>query len=244
MHYTKFSLITLCMDRWVQLAQSFTTWMMQDYPSIEHIVVLAGDDDAPQAITHHESFAGKLIRVRNSPFFRPSHYRNLGATHATGEYLGFIDADMLTTSNQWISHCVNTLRTCADLVVTQALYDGVDSGGHSGTCAIARWLFEKIRGYNENLDECWGYEDTDFYIRAQRAGGRVFCFPDSMLTHQPHTDDDRARYFKLTEFGPRTPRVFVRQMRICDHDEDIHPYEANRVRRTSFPLEIVTMIEK
>ena len=244
MFYRKFSLITLCRDRWLQLAQSFVTWIAQDYPEIEHVVVVSGDDESPYALAQNEHFSGTMLRVRNAPFFRPSHYRNLAVSMATGEYLGFIDADMLMASSQWVSYCASMLKRRADLLVTKTLYDGGDSGGHSGSCAISRWLFEKIRGYNENLDECWGYEDTNLYIRAQRAGGRIASFPAQLLQHQPHGDEDRGRHFKRPEFTPRTPKVFIRQMRVCDHDEDIPPFEANRARRFEFPPETVTRIEQ
>lgn len=242
--YRRFSLITTCHGRWPQLLRSFETWLAQDYPNIEYVVVASGEDDSPLQLAEHAYFKGRIVRIRNAPFFRPSHYRNLGVSYARGEYLGFVDSDIFLKSSQWVSICVSQLRRYADLVVAKSLYDGADTGGCSGSFATARWLFEKVRGYNENLDDCWGYEDTDLYVRMQRAGGRISTFPDQTLQHQPHTDAERGVNFKQSGVAPRAPKTFIRQLRICDLDDAAHRYEANRLRRFDFVPETITTVEK
>ncbi len=242
-HHKPFSLITVCHDRWEDLCRVWPTWVGMDYPAVEHIIVASGPSDAPMAIADEEGFSGRVIRVRNAPYYRPSFLRNLGARLASGEYLGFVDADIALHYN-WVTTCVGRLQTSCDLVMHQLLIDGMDTGGHSGTHAISRWLFEKVRGYSENLDDAWGYEDTDLYERCQRAGGRVGGYPAGMVVHTDHDDRRRSKHLLDPQFTPRTPKVFLKHMRTCDEDAAIHPYEANHSRRVGFPPEVVTTVNK
>jgi len=231
-YYRQFSIISICHNRWSHLAESWISWCHQDYPRVQRIVVVSGEQDSSNLL-RESGFDGVIIRVHNCPYFRPSFLRNLGLLAATGEYLGFVDAD-ITLHPSWVSHCVSLLRRSSDLLVRKDLYEQRDPGGASGTCAISRWLFEKIRGYNENLDLAWGYEDTDLYLRGQRAGGRFGAYSISLVTHRNHDDVLRGQYFR-ERVAPRTPRLLVQHMRTCDLDAAVHPYEANRVRRVSFP---------
>lgn len=239
-YFRKFSLVTICHGRWAHLAMSWSSWAEQDYPNVEHVVVASGYDESPVQLAEDDRFNGPIVRVRNAPYFRPSYLRNLGARISTGEYIGFVDCDV-SLHPQWISACVQSLRERFDIVCNHVMFDGEDSGGSSGTLAMQRWLFEKVRGYNENLDENWGWEDTDLVVRAQRAGGRISSYPLSMAQHRHHNDEIRAISFRGS-LKVRSPKVFLTQIKICEDDKEIHPFEANRVVRLSFPPDVVTKI--
>lgn len=229
----KFSLITVCYDRLEQLLASWPSWAAQDYPFVEHVVVVAGPSDEPTKIIYNTGFNGRVVRIRNAAYYRPSYYRNAGAFLSTGEYLGFVDAD-IELKPSWISLCVQNMVARYDVVANGATISNYDAGGVSGTLAIQRWLFEKIHGYNENLDDAWGYEDTDLLVRAQRAGGRATGYPRELATHAAHGDEIRTRYMR-SQLKPRLPKTFVQQLWTCHLDSMVHSYEANRVRRVEFP---------
>lgn len=237
----KFSLITVCYKRWHHFQATFKSWVEQSYPNIEMVVVADGRDEAIKSVTYNPEFTGQLLRLHNAPYYRASYMRNVGAMAATGEYFGFVDADVYLHTD-WVSSCMSLLTKSADIVANDQTLSGDDAGGITGSMAIARWLFEKLHGYNENLDGAWGYEDTDLLIRAQRAGGRVGSFPMKMLQHLKHDDRARQEFFKDNTLPPRTPKLFVRHLLTCEKDAEVHPYEANRVRRIQFPKDEITKI--
>lgn len=242
MYFKKFSLITVCYDRWYHLQHVIRSWFEQDYPKLEFVVVAGGTDDGPLQLVQIEEFHGMVLRIRNAPNYRASYMRNAGAMAAQGEVLGFVDADIVL-DKQWVSYCMMQLQRRYDIVANEGTLNDQDSGGCSGTQALQRWLFEKIHGFNENLDYSWGYEDTDLLVRAQRAGGRPMGYPPSMVRHIKHGDDVRQKHF-IGQWEPRAPRTFMQQLDVCRRDTEIHLYEANRVQRLSFPPDEITKIAK
>lgn len=242
LYYRKVSLINVCYDRREHLEASWPSWCAQTYPRVEHVVVV-GHDEAAADISKDRMFQGRVVLVRGCTSYRGCYLHNLGARWSTGEYLCFVDADV-RLQDTWVTYCIGQLTKTHDIVVHEsAISPSGDAGGASGTYAIARWLFEKIRGYNENLDGSWGYDDTDVFIRAQRAGGRLATYPSSMVQAAVHDDAVRAKHFSQP-LPPRHARTFLAKMRICDQDEQIHRFEANRVRRLTFPSSSISVIEK
>lgn len=237
----RFSLITVCFRRWHHFQATFKSWVEQTYPNIEMVVVADGRDEGIKSLTNNPEFSGQLLRMHNAPYYRASYMRNVGAMAAIGEYFGLVDADVYLHP-EWVASCMKLLQKSADIVANTHTLSGEDAGGVTGSMAISRWLFEKLNGYNENLDNAWGYEDTDLLIRAQRAGGRVGAFPTEMLQHLKHEDRDRQQHFKDNRLAPRTPKLFVRHLLTCEKDAEVHPYEANRVRRLQFPPDQITKI--
>lgn len=235
-----FSLITVCHGRWHHLVHTLSTRLYQTYPRCEFVLVASGADNSPMAVLDEPDLRGRVVRV-SAQHYRASYLRNLGAKFAAGELLGFVDADIYLAA-EWAELCSEALR-CADLVINQLLMDREDSGGATGTCAMQRWLFEKIRGYNENLDNAWGYEDTDLFVRAQRAGGRALGYPIGAVRHIGHSDAERQENFIDAHETARVPQTFIRHMQTCALDYRIHPYEANRVRRLVFPDDVVEITE-
>jgi len=166
--------------------------------------------------------------------------RNIGAAAATGEILGFVDADVYLVP-QWANHCVAQLQQRCDAVINSVTWSEADAGGCTGTCVLQRWLFERVNGFNENLDAAWGYEDTDLLVRLQRAGGRVGSYPVSMVRHINHGDDLRQCHF-IGKRQARAPGTFMQHLDTCRRDAEVHCYEANRVRRLTFPTPEITQI--
>jgi hypothetical protein len=224
------------------LQHSVQSWYRQDYPQVEYVIVGGPQDDGLKLLPQNEYFHGTLLHVRNAPHYRASYMRNLGVLAATGEILCFVDADIALDPN-WVSFCVAQLKRRFDIVVNSPLLSSKDMGGATGTLAIQRWLFERIRGYNENLDYAWGYEDTDLIVRSQKAGGRVSGYPPAMLRHITHEDSVRSRHF-CDEHDPRAPKTFMQHLKVCQDDCEIHLFEANRVQRLRFPPDEITKIVK
>lgn len=233
----RLSLITTCVGRWYHLREAVRTWCRSLYPSLE-LIVVSSDEDAMQ-LSHGSLMPGALVRV-SSNLFRGGYLRNLGARVSSGEYLGFVDADAVMRDD-WPTVCAEMLQRC-DLVLDSRLAAGLPSGSTSGTHCIQRWLFERIRGYNENLDASWGYEDTDLYVRAQQAGGDVGGYPVEIIHSIGHSDADRQFRHADDSRAARTPQLTAKKIRISSGDMWLHPFEANRIRRMSYPKDRVEVV--
>lgn len=120
--------------------------------------------------------------------------RNIGAKHATGDLLAFIDGDCIANS-QWIAGLLHAQRGEERLVVagrTQLIgfwaftklhrvelpHHGQDTTWPSCNLAYPRALFEQIGGFDEGLVTA---EDIDLNYRAVEAGARIVHASDAIV---------------------------------------------------------------
>lgn len=96
------SIVVAAYNAETYIAETLRTILSQTYPAVEMIVVDDGSRDSTCQVVESFGEKVKLIRMANSG--GPSMPRNVGAGHASGEYLVFFDADDLM---------------CADRVETQ-----------------------------------------------------------------------------------------------------------------------------
>jgi len=170
----------------------------QTYRTLELIVVNDGSTDGTAAVVEefiaaHPELSITFLHKDNGG---QSSARNLGASHARGDWLAWLDQDDL-----WLPHRLQTvipyLVEGVDLVYTDA--DTIDEDGavvltaiHAqhgaggrqpktcledglyqdifvmpGVTTLRREVFEQIGGFDERLS---GYEDDDLILRAVQAG--------------------------------------------------------------------------
>ncbi len=157
----------------------------------------------------------RLVRVPGRPQFNASEARNIGARHADGPWIAFVDSDVV-------------LDPGFTAAVAPALEPGgfyrarSDDRGLGGTFVCSRADFERVGGYDE-VYPCWGEEDNDLFDAFQFVGveQRVpgFAAPapparrrgaDAVLPH--HRQDARTRdqpglSHPQVGHGPAAPRV-------------------------------------
>jgi glycosyltransferase involved in cell wall biosynthesis len=184
----RFSIVTLCKDRLEHLRQSLPRALAQ--PDTETIVV---DCDCPAgtAVEVARDFpAARVVKIDDAPFINMAIGRNLGAAAARGEWLVFMDADILLAPH-FVTELAPQLRK------GKVFRFGPTKGevtGTNGTCILHRDDFALAGGYDEAL-ETYGGEDTDIYIRLEMLGVQSKLLDTDLLDAvAAHDDATRVRH--------------------------------------------------
>lgn len=148
--------------------------------------------------------------------------RNLGAAHAQGDYLLFIDADCIAAPDL-IERMVERLGAGAMVVCGGVV---VDDGGYWSICdnllvfadyrttspagerawapslnlCIQRSLFEGSGGFDERFPGAAG-EDIDLSLRLRAAGVRILFEPGARVIHRHRRETPQAVWEHLRAFG-------------------------------------------
>ncbi len=176
----------------------------QTYPEFELIVVDDGSTDDTLEVVEswlraHDGLTVTTLRKTNGG---QSSARNLGASHARGTWLTFLDQDDLWIPRR-LESVLPLLSPDVDLVYSDA--DTIDAAGRleyprihvtlkaggahpkltledalyadvyvmPGVTTMRKDLFERIGGFDEELS---GYEDDDLFVRAV-SSARVAYYP-------------------------------------------------------------------
>jgi glycosyltransferase involved in cell wall biosynthesis len=192
----------------------------------EVLVVDNGSTD--DTVTIARTFASVLdLRVLQAAKVTISALRNLGASHARGRYLAFLDADCLAPAG-WLSEAVSAFSDHPPAVlgahyrippgsswVARAWYahHGVKSGSVSyipgGDIFIARSDFESVGGFDPTLET---NEDYEFCQRARAAGLAILALAPLAVCHLGTPQTLRDFYRKQRWHGRHVFRVFFRSL--------------------------------
>ena len=242
------SVITTCYKRWDMLDQTLASKQANvEHAGGELIIVT---DDIEEAKRRQLAAGTVVVGVIGCELFRVSSFRNFGAAFATSDHLYFIDADVNVQVPAWVDFIEERFDSKYDCIASDANGKGlpvwrtVDRAlfeHTAGTMAVSRWVFAKINGFNRNLDVRWGGEDDDLRIRAQRAGGRMCCYPSSTLTsHIPHSDEKRLEH-TVDKTSPLLSNC-AKTIATMQADWKLHPYETGILDRLGLPQAKITVI--
>jgi len=160
--------------------------------------------------------SNRINIVESNKLFPPGKMRNIGANHAQGDSLFFIDDDCIPPP-EWIEftsrifvensnvgavgcRVIGVKDTFWDRCADYALFTGYQSKkafkGPLGSAAIAvrKEAFESVHGFEENL---LASEDWDLSLKLISKGWHCFFNPDTFVRH----DHRRDRLCKIIRMG-------------------------------------------
>ncbi|MBA3946246.1 MAG: glycosyltransferase [Herpetosiphonaceae bacterium] len=197
------------------IGQVVASVALQSSSAMEIIVV--GRDQLGLLQNH----AGCVFLDTDQPI-SPAAARNIGARHATGEILCFLDADCIA-DEAWLERLVQHHRagaqvvgggvrfedqnywTVADNIVSFADFLACTAPGlrthlPSLNWSIRRTLFHDSGGFDERFPQPAG-EDTELSFRLRRMGQRLFFAPEATVRHCPARSTAHALWHHLRRFG-------------------------------------------
>ena len=222
--FPSISIVIPVLDRAGELSRCLDSIALIDYPKekIEVIVVDDGScDDSAQVARRH----GALVVSSGGTRRGPAAARNVGATHAKGEILAFIDSDC-SASAGWLAELVHLFRDARTAAVGGMVdgmccasgvdrYEAVMSSlslgsrerfGGSGddtfylpSCnlLVRRDLFISVNGFKDSMHVG---EDVDLTWRLRDAGWTIAYLPAGRILHQ-HRSTVRSFMSRRFDYG-------------------------------------------
>lgn len=142
--------------------------------------------------------------------YRLNTIRNKGISLASNEYIVLLDGDCLPEDTFFSGHdfVFNINPICISIGITRKFNsNGTEIRGddsriprfsgqqfcrldwsvcYGGNIAFPKSVWQKVGGFDQNFDGCWGFEDLDFAIRSERSGIPCFSCILSSVRHLEH----------------------------------------------------------
>ena len=182
----KYSIITTCKGRLDNLKRTLPEFLKQEQTEVIVVDYDCPDGTSDYVARHYPSAC--VVTVAEQPRFNTSHARNLGAARAKGEFLIFLDADVVIAEN-FVTHIDRQMTD-----QSFALFGAQAGNSLRGCCVVSRHAFAIIGGYDELLSGYEG-EDLELYVRLRLAGARqLFLDPGIVLEVIEQNTEERERY--------------------------------------------------
>ena len=182
----RFSIITTCKGRLENLKRALPGFLNQDDTEIVVVDYDCPDGTADYVTAHYPDI--RVVSVSGQPLFNTAHARNLGAAQARGEFLVFLDADVVIADN--------FMRYVGDRLQERAfaLFGAAAGNQLRGSCVVWRRDFEALEGYDELLGGYEG-EDLELYARLRLSGARQLVLDPAIVREViGQTEAERLRF--------------------------------------------------
>ena len=180
----RLSIVTTCKGRLHHLRESLPTFLAQ--PDCEVIVVDFDCPDDTAGVVAREFPAARVVAVKNEPHFDIDRARNLGGEAAGGEWLAFIDADVLIVPD-FHERLAPEMRPGVFL----RFFPRGRGTSLFGSCVMRREDFLAVGRYDEVM-QGYGGDDQEMYFRLGLAGLQAVAM-DFDLVAQVILHDNAAR---------------------------------------------------
>jgi GT2 family glycosyltransferase len=169
----------------------------QGVPDTDFEIVVADDsrDDETERLVGERY---PRVRYVRGPRRGPASNRNVGAAHASGDWLAFVDDDC-QPARGWLAALCRAAEAgrlavlegrivCPERRDTPFVHGAENLTGGvywSGNLAIRRDLFIRLGGFDEDFTEAAG-DDLEFAERIRRSGAAAAFCPDATVIHPAH----------------------------------------------------------
>jgi len=182
------STVTTCKGRLAHLQQTLPALMRTGW---EVVVVDYDCPDGAAAWVRANHPEARVVDVCERPLFNAAEARNLGAAAATGEWLFFLDADVMLDPD-----IAETLEPRLTGRLSYLMAPEPRPYELWGSILVSRAWFDALGGYDE-VFEGWGAEDMDLLERLVIREARQGELPEGMLSSIPHDDAERSRFHAI-----------------------------------------------
>jgi len=195
----KFSIITTCKGRLSDLRQSLPTFVAQAGAEVVVVDYDCPDGTGRYVAEHYPQV--RVVAVADKAKFNSSHARNAGAAEATGDFLVFLDADMVIGAG-FVDYLAQNMKPRSF-----GTFGGGVANSARGGCVVDRVLFNAVGGYDEVL-EGYGGEDLDLYTRLRFVRARHVELPRQYIANVIEQDQAAREKYR----GPNPRKQFLRGM--------------------------------
>lgn len=159
------SVIIPTFERPAPLAHCLRALSLLDYPRERFEVIVVDDESATLPVEVVEKFCGQLdVKLLTQPHTGPSAARNLGATHARGEFLAFTDDDC-APEPRWLRALALRLAATPDRLVGGRTLNALDANPYS---EMSQLIIDVVyQHFNPVHDDARFFASNNFALAAQ-----------------------------------------------------------------------------
>lgn len=201
------SFVTRCMNRLHDLKKTLPKNLEdnKDYKNLEFVILDYNSTDGLEEWIKSEMmeyiFSNRLnyYKTEEPVYFCPNHSQNVTFRLAKNDLVANVDSDNFTNVNY--AHRLNQCASLYDqkiiIVPSNFLMKNSKRLFLKGRFAIFKKDIEKLRGFDEDLDEGYGNDDVNFIFRAMLAGYRIVRYEGHFTDNRlPTTDEERVSLVK------------------------------------------------
>jgi glycosyltransferase involved in cell wall biosynthesis len=211
----KISLVTPVLNKNQFLAQTVESVLAQDYPALEYIVKDGGSTDGTLQIA--ESYKGRISLLLSGPDKGQADAINVGFGHATGDILGYLNADdlLLPGALNYVGRYFEN-NPSVDVVYGHRIVIDAD-GRETGRWVLPRhddrilsWIDyvpqETLFWRRRIWERIGGATDTSFHfaldwdllVRMRDSGARIVRLPRFLGAFRVYADHKTSAAFETT----------------------------------------------
>jgi len=202
------SVIMACYNAASFVEEAVTSVLQQTYPHTEVIVVDDGSrDDSPDIVKRLATDHPDRVRLKHLKHSGPYPARNLGLSHARGDYIAFLDAD-----DWWREDCLEKLLTALQDEEADLTYCGWQNVGEHmlspephippayekedpvaaflkscpwpiHAALVRRSVLDAVEGFSERL---FSSMDYDLWLRILAHTGNIVRVPEVLAYYRWH----------------------------------------------------------
>ncbi len=198
------SVCTTCMNRLHDLRETLPKNLEDNsgYPCAEFVLLDYNSSDGLEDWVRSElgDYLGsgrlRYCRTECSKHFRPNHSRNLSFRLARGELVANVDSDNLMWPGflHRLNQCASVAEEKLLIVPESFMLPNSNRLLLKGRFALYRKDIETLRGFDEELDRGFSYDDVNFVLRAIMARFKVVRFEDRFVRGRiPTSDEERHK---------------------------------------------------